>query len=61
VKGIFLIITMLAMLFGAGCGLVGPANEEINRQPGKTSFRSADHSSADSEVATPTGQKVPGE
>jgi hypothetical protein len=51
---------MLAVFFTAGCGWLGPA-EEIKQQPGKTSFRSADQDSTDTEVAAPATKKVPGE
>lgn len=57
---ILFVVAILAMLFVAGCGLLG-SNEKVNQQPRKTVFRSADESDIDNPDATPIPRKVPGE
>jgi hypothetical protein len=47
-------------LFIAACGMFGLA-EQVQRQPNKTVYRSADESPIDSPTATAASQKVPGE
>jgi hypothetical protein len=60
VKVILFVVAILAMLFVAGCGLLG-SSERVNEQPHKTVFRSANESDIDNPDATPIPSKVPGE
>jgi hypothetical protein len=60
VKQIIAASALGGSLFIAACGMFGPA-EQVQRQPNKTVYRSADESPIDSPTVTAAPQKVPGE
>jgi hypothetical protein len=60
VKVIFRLLAITAIVFLAGCGFWG-ANEEVNQQPRKAVFRSAEEDKIDNPAPTPAPRKVPGE
>jgi hypothetical protein len=60
VNGISLFVAIIAMTFFSGCAFLGSPREEVNQQPNKAVFTSAEPSTEDPDV-TPAPQKVPGE
>jgi hypothetical protein len=61
VNRIFVIVATPPIFFLASCGMFGSSAEEMNQQPHKTTFRSADHDNIDNPPSTPTPRKIPGE
>jgi hypothetical protein len=53
-------IILAGSMFFAACGMTGPAGEQVQQQPRKTVYKSADETDPDQAKLAPT-QKVPGE
>jgi multidrug efflux pump subunit AcrA (membrane-fusion protein) len=60
VKQIIAALALVGSLFIASCGMFGPV-EQVQQQPNKTVYRSAEESPIDSPTVTAPPQKVPGE
>jgi hypothetical protein len=60
VKRIFATLAITATLFLNGCGFFG-ANEEVNEQPRKAVFKSAEGTQPGEPEVAPVPRKVPGE
>jgi hypothetical protein len=53
-------IALAGSMFFTACGLMGPTGEQVQQQPRKTVYKSADETQSDQPNLPPV-QKVPGE
>jgi hypothetical protein len=60
-KWISTLVAISALLTVSGCSLFESRGEEVNQQPRKAIFRSAEPAEADNPAATPIPKKIPGE
>ena len=54
-------IALVGPMFFGGCGLLGPAGEQVREQPQKTVYKAADELESESDRPIQPVQKVPGE
>jgi hypothetical protein len=54
------VIILAGSMFFVACGMMGPAGEQVQQQPRKTVYKSADETEPDQAKLAPI-QKVPGE
>jgi hypothetical protein len=59
-KGLIAAIALAGSIFFGACGLMRPTGEQVQQQPRKTVYKSADETESDQPNLPPV-QKVPGE
>ena len=59
-KNMVAVIILAGSMFFVACGMTGPAGEQVQQQPRKTVYKSADETEPDQAKLAPI-QKVPGE